>query len=189
LRGLPYESFRLRNHSLEVPEVGFDVWTVGTKMWGVPDEGYDTGIGLLRRAFDLGINSFDTADVYGDGKGEVLLAQAFEARPYQIVIATRFGYDFYHHPDVQPGQRERPQNWPPEFVRMACESAASSGSKPIALTFISFATRELTRSETTNRLKPRTSRAAMARFWRSVWRSGRAIDERQINEGIAAIQE
>jgi aryl-alcohol dehydrogenase-like predicted oxidoreductase len=108
--------------SLRVSEVGFGVWTVGTKMWGVPDEDYDTGIRLLQRARDLGINFFDSADVYGDGKGETLLAQAFPgAHRDQVIIATKFGYDFYSHPGVQPGQRERPHNWSPDFIRQACE--------------------------------------------------------------------
>jgi len=67
----------LKNTGLKISEAGFGIWTVSTKMWGVPDEDYDTGVRLLRRAFDFGINSFDTADVYVDGKREVLLAQAF----------------------------------------------------------------------------------------------------------------
>jgi len=67
----------LKGTGLKVSEVGFGVWTVGTKMWGVADEDYDTGVRLLRQALDFGINFFDTADVYGDGKGEVVLARAF----------------------------------------------------------------------------------------------------------------
>jgi aryl-alcohol dehydrogenase-like predicted oxidoreductase len=113
----------LKGTNLKVSEVGFGVWTVGTKMWGVPDEDYDTGIRLLRRALDLGINFYDTADVYGDGKGETILARAFEGRRDDVVIATKFGYDFYNHPGVQPGQRERPHNWTPSFIRMACEQS------------------------------------------------------------------
>lgn len=92
-------------------------------MWGVPAHDYATGVNLLRRAFDRGINFFDTADVYGDGKGETLLAQALAGRRDEIVIATKFGYDFYNHPGVQPGQRERPHNWTPSFIRSACENS------------------------------------------------------------------
>jgi aryl-alcohol dehydrogenase-like predicted oxidoreductase len=47
---------------VETSEVGFGVWTVGTTMWGISDEA--VGIRLLRRALDLGITFFDTADVY-----------------------------------------------------------------------------------------------------------------------------
>jgi len=111
----------LKGTSLTVSEVGFGVWTIGTTMWGVAGDDYATGVGLLRQALELGINFFDTADVYGDGKGETLLAQAFAGRRDEIAIATKFGYDFYNHPGVQPGQRERPHNWTPAFIRTACE--------------------------------------------------------------------
>ncbi len=111
----------LKGTALKISEVGFGVWTVGTKMWGVPEDDFVTGERLLRRARELGINFFDTADVYGDGKGETLLARAFAGRRDEIVIATKFGYDFYSHPGVQPGQRERPHDWSPQFVRRACE--------------------------------------------------------------------
>src|SRR5882724_3571517 len=113
----------LKGTNLKVSELGFGVWTVGTKMWGVADDDYDTGVRLLRLARELGINFFDTADVYGDGKGEAVLARAFGEHRDDIVIATKFGYNFYNHPGVQPGQRERPHNWSPEFIRMACEES------------------------------------------------------------------
>ncbi|MFQ5881881.1 MAG: aldo/keto reductase [Candidatus Methylomirabilales bacterium] len=106
---------------LVVSEVGFGVWTVGTTMWGVKDEG--VGVDLLRRAFDLGITFYDTADVYGDGVGETILAKALPGKQDQIVIGTKFGYDFYAYPGVQPGQRERPQDWSPAFIRKACEAS------------------------------------------------------------------
>src|SRR5438067_1137869 len=68
-----------------VSTVGFGVWTVATTMWGITDDAF--GARLLRRAFDLGINFYDTADVYGDGKGETLLADALGDRRDEIVIA------------------------------------------------------------------------------------------------------
>ncbi len=111
----------LRGTDLTVSEIGFGVWTVGTTMWGIKDEA--VGIELLRHALDLGITFYDTADVYGDGLGETILAKVFQGKRDQIVIATKFGYDFYHYPGVQPGQRERPQEWSPAFVRKACEES------------------------------------------------------------------
>jgi aryl-alcohol dehydrogenase-like predicted oxidoreductase len=106
---------------LRASEVGFGVWTVGTSMWGIKDEA--VGIDLLRRAFDLGITFYDTADVYGDGLGETMLAKAFAGKRDAVIYSTKFGYDFYAHPGVQPGQRERPQDWSPAFVRKACEES------------------------------------------------------------------
>jgi aryl-alcohol dehydrogenase-like predicted oxidoreductase len=111
----------LGESGIGVSVVGFGVWTVSTTMWGIEED--TVGIGLLRRAFDLGINFYDTADVYGDGKGETLLADALGSHRDEIVIATKFGYDFYNYPGIQPGQRERPQDWSPGFVRRACEES------------------------------------------------------------------
>lgn len=106
---------------LEASVVGFGVWTVSTRMWGVTDE--DVRLRLLRRAFELGVTFFDTADVYGDGLGETILPQALGAQRAEMVIATKFGYDFYSAPGEQPGQRERPHDWSPDYVRRACEES------------------------------------------------------------------
>lgn len=103
-------------------EVGFGVWTVGTTWWGITDEKF--GIDLLRKAFDLGINFFDTADTYGNGYGEEILAKALRDRRDQIVISTKFGYDIYSdEADQRRGQRELPQNVSPDFVRFALEQS------------------------------------------------------------------
>jgi aryl-alcohol dehydrogenase-like predicted oxidoreductase len=92
-------------------------------MWGISNEA--VGIRLLQQALGHGITFFDTADVYGDGLGETILAKAFDAKRDQVVYSTKFGYDFYNHPGVQPGQRERPQDWTPAYVRRACEASLS----------------------------------------------------------------
>ncbi len=68
---------------LVASEVGFGVWTVGTTMWGITDEA--SGIRLLRRALDLGVTFYDTADVYGDGLGETNQAMAFEWNRDRVV--------------------------------------------------------------------------------------------------------
>lgn len=110
----------LPNTDLSVSTVGFGVWTVSTTWWGITDD--SVGIDLMRRAFDAGVTLFDTADAYGDGKGETLLKDALGDRREKIVIATKFGYDFYNNED-RKGQRERPQDFRPEFVRFACEQS------------------------------------------------------------------
>ena len=178
----------LKGTNLEVSEVGFGVWTVGTKMWGVPDEDYDTGIRLLRQALDLGINFFDTADVYGDGKGEVLLARAFDGRRDDLVIATKFGYDFYNHPGVQPGQRERPHNWSPSFIRMACERSLQR----LNTDRIDFYQLHNPRIDTIRNdevfetLRQLQDEGKILSFGVAL---GPAIDRRQIDEGVVAIEE
>jgi aryl-alcohol dehydrogenase-like predicted oxidoreductase len=178
----------LKGTNRSVSEVGFGVWTIGTKMWGVSDDDYDTGIHLLRQAREQGINFFDTADVYGDGKGEVVLARAFEGRRDDIVIATKFGYDFYNHPGVQPGQRERPHNWAPEFIRMACEKSLER----LKTDRIDFYQLHNPRIETIRNddvfttLHKLRDEGKILTFGVAL---GPAIDRRQIGEGVAALQE
>jgi aryl-alcohol dehydrogenase-like predicted oxidoreductase len=178
----------LKGTSRNISEVGFGVWTVGTKMWGVSDEDYDTGVRLLRMALDHGINFFDTADVYGDGKGEVVVAQALEGRRDEIVIATKFGYDFYNHPGLQPGQRERPHNWSPDFIRMACERSLQR----LKTDHIDFYQLHNPRIETIrndevfNTLRELQEAGKILTFGVAL---GPAIDRRQITEGIAALRE
>lgn len=106
---------------LVVSEVGFGVWTVGTTWWGVKEESF--GVGLLQKAFDSGITFFDTADTYGAGLGETILAKALGNHRYEMVIATKGGYDFYSHPGPRTGQKELPQNFHPEFLKKSCEES------------------------------------------------------------------
>ena len=105
---------------IRLSAVGFGLWTVSTTWWGIEDEGH--GRALLRRAYDLGITFFDTADTYGQGKGETMLAEALGDVRDQIVIATKFGYDFYNNPPRQ-AQRELPQDYSPKYVRFALEQS------------------------------------------------------------------
>jgi aryl-alcohol dehydrogenase-like predicted oxidoreductase len=103
---------------IAVSEVGFGVWTVSTGWWGEVDD--KRSVRLLREARELGINYFDTADTYGSGKGETLLAEAFGHVRDEVVISTKIGYDFYNH-TARRGQQERPQDWSEEFIRFALE--------------------------------------------------------------------
>jgi len=112
---------KLADTDVTLSEVGFGVWTVAAGWWG--DFTDDQAADLLRRALDLGITFFDTGDTYGNGRGETILAKAFEGRRDRVVIGTKFGYDFYTDPDARRGQRERPHNWTPEFVRFALEQS------------------------------------------------------------------
>ena len=105
---------------LEVSEVSFGGWTVGTNWWGKIEP--DQAVSLLTKAFDLGINFFDTADTYGVGYGEEIFAKALAKQRHDIIIATKFGYDFYANV-VREGHKERPQNFTPEFIRYACEQS------------------------------------------------------------------
>jgi aryl-alcohol dehydrogenase-like predicted oxidoreductase len=58
----------------------------------------------------------------GDGHGETLLAPVLRDHP-ELVVGTKFGYDFYHHPERPRGQHELPQDMSPAFIRFACEQS------------------------------------------------------------------
>ena len=105
---------------IAVSEVGFGVWTVSTGWWGEVDD--ERSVRLLRQAQERGINYFDTADTYGSGKGETILADAFGHMRDEVVISTKIGYDFYNH-TARRGQQERPQDWSEGFLRFALEQS------------------------------------------------------------------
>ena len=105
---------------LDLSEVGFGVWTVSTGWWGNIDEA--DGVRLLQEAVEQGVTLFDTADTYGEGYGEEILAKALVNQRHNIVIGTKFGYDF-HDSTPRVGHQERPQRFEPQFIRDACEQS------------------------------------------------------------------
>ena len=111
---------QLPRTDLRLSEVGFGVWTVATDWWGKRTE--EEQASLLENALELGVNFFDTADTYGEGYGEEILSKVLGHRRGEMVIATKFGYDFY---DKTPrvGHQERPQKFDREFVTFACEQS------------------------------------------------------------------
>jgi aryl-alcohol dehydrogenase-like predicted oxidoreductase len=72
----------------DVSSISFGAWAIGGT-WG-PVEDADS-LAALHRAVDLGVNFFDTADVYGDGHSEQLLARLRRERSESIIIATKAG--------------------------------------------------------------------------------------------------
>jgi aryl-alcohol dehydrogenase-like predicted oxidoreductase len=103
---------------ISVSAVGFGVWTLTTGWWGEHAE--SDALRLLRLGFDLGITFFDTADVYGDGYGEEVLARALGGSRDECVFATKVGYDWYNHKRAG-GQREHPQDFSAAFIRSGVE--------------------------------------------------------------------
>ena len=73
---------------------------------------------LLRGAVELGVNFFDTAEVYGPFANELLLGQAFAPMRDQVVIATKFGFDLTRDPATGPGTNSRPEN-----IRAVCDAS------------------------------------------------------------------
>ena len=110
----------LHGTDIRVSELGFGTWTVTTGWWGTYTDAEAEA--LVRAALERGINYVDTADAYGNGRGETVLAPVLRDHP-EVVVGTKFGYDFYNHPERPRGQRELPQNMSPEFIRFACEQS------------------------------------------------------------------
>ena len=72
----------------KVSEVSFGSWAIGSA-WGSVDD--KNSLAALHSALDGGVNFFDTADVYGDGRSERLLAQLKKERKEKFYIATKAG--------------------------------------------------------------------------------------------------
>jgi len=111
---------KLNGTDLQLSELGFGTWTVSTGWWGNYSDAQAQD--LIRAAIDLGINYIDTADAYGNGRGESILQPILKERR-DLVVGTKFGYDFYNNPERPRGQRELPQDMSPKFVRFACEQS------------------------------------------------------------------
>src|SRR5262245_5254868 len=80
---------KLGKTGFEVSEVSFGAWAIGGAWGNVSDE---AALRALRRAVDTGVNFIDTADVYGDGRSERLIAQLKKERPRDtIYVATKAG--------------------------------------------------------------------------------------------------
>lgn len=108
---------------LKVSEIGFGALAIGGRFGPTEDR---QSIEALKKAFDLGVNFYDTADAYGFGKSEKLIGAAFKGRTDDIVIATKVGNDFYSG----KGRRK----FDPDYIRFALgKSLERLGVKTIDL--------------------------------------------------------
>src|SRR5438552_4040355 len=79
---------RLGKTELRVSPICFGTWQLSSRFWGQVDE--KPIIAAARRAFELGLNFYDTADAYGEGHAEEVLGEAVRELPRdKIVIATK----------------------------------------------------------------------------------------------------
>ena len=81
-------SRRLGKTGREVSEIGFGAWAIGGG-WGETDD--RLSLAAMGAAVDDGVTFFDTADVYGDGRSERLIAKLLRERSEPLVVATKFG--------------------------------------------------------------------------------------------------
>src|SRR5205814_878386 len=94
-----------------VSEIGFGTWGIGGTRNGAvaygPTDDRDS-VAALRRAFERGVTFYDTADLYGHGHSEHLLAQALGDVRGQIFLATKAGFlDAEGHQDFSTAHLER----------------------------------------------------------------------------------
>ena len=80
----------LGKSGIEVTKIGVGLWAIGGDQWGEVDD--RESLDMIDAALDLGINFFDTADVYGGGHSEVVLGKAMKGRRDQFVVATKIGW-------------------------------------------------------------------------------------------------
>ena len=107
---------------VRVSEVGFGTWTIATSWWGEKTDA--EAVAMLRSALDdHGVNFFDAADTYGNGRSERQLAEAFRGRRSEVVYATKVGYDIYDASAQanRKGQNELPMRTDPAYIRMAVD--------------------------------------------------------------------
>ena len=110
----------LGKSGIKVSEIGFGAWTLGLDWWGKKIED-DEAKRLLKHAYDLGINYFETGDIYGRGKSEQLIGEVFAGMRNEVVISTKYGYDIYSNEQI--GHKELPQKFTPEFTEFALKKS------------------------------------------------------------------
>src|ERR1700674_260247 len=106
----------LRLGDLSVGRLGFGAMRItGRGVWGPPED-RAAAVRLLRRAVELGVSFIDTADSYGPGVSEELIAEALAPYRDGLVIATKGGL-------TRPGPGEWRRDGRPAHLRAACEAS------------------------------------------------------------------
>ena len=115
----------LGRSEIEVSALGMGCWAIGGPFWsgetpiGWGDVDDEESIRAIHIALDLGVNLFDTANVYGAGHSERVLARAFDGRRTQVVIATKFNALF----DENTRQVTSWSSTSSESIRNECEAS------------------------------------------------------------------
>lgn len=110
----------LGKSGIKVSEIGFGAWTIALDWWSKKIDD-DEGKRMLKKAYDLGINFFEIADMYGKGKSEKLIGEVFKGMRDEIVISTKYGYDFENADQI--GHKELPQKFDPVFTENALQKS------------------------------------------------------------------
>ncbi len=111
---------KLGKTDIKVSEIVFGAWASALDWWGKKIE-EDEAKRMLKKAYDVGINFFETGDLYGKGKSERLIGEVFKDMRDEIVISTKYGYDFRGVEQI--GHTELPQKFDEDFTRMALRNS------------------------------------------------------------------
>ncbi len=107
----------LGKSGLEVSAIGLGCMSMSSG-YGPPADTHEM-IGLLRRAYDLGVTHFDTAEAYGPFANEELVGEALQPIRDKVIIATKFGFEI----DPVTGRRGLGTNSKPEHIRQVAEAS------------------------------------------------------------------
>jgi aryl-alcohol dehydrogenase-like predicted oxidoreductase len=116
----PVRTRKFGDTDLEVSEIGFGTWALGSTWWGDVSEA--EGGRLLNLALELGITFFETGDAYGQGANEELVGRVLAPHRDRVQISTKFGY-VLDSERQQHSEGERPQRWDGPFIRSALEAS------------------------------------------------------------------
>ena len=105
---------------IKVSELGFGAWAIALDWWGKKIE-EDEAKRMLKKAYDLGINFFETGDMYGKGKSEKLIGEVFKDMRKEVIISTKYGYDFSEVEQI--GHSELPQKFDRDFTKKALRNS------------------------------------------------------------------
>ena len=114
----------LGRSGVEVSAIGMGCWAIGGANWR---EGKPVGWGAvddaesiraIHAALEMGVTLFDTADVYGSGHSERVLAKALAGRRDEVVIASKVGYTYEEATRQAPGECAEP-----DYIRRSCDAS------------------------------------------------------------------
>lgn len=114
---------KLGKRGPKVSTMGFGAWAIGGMNWGPTDD--EVSKNAIRAALDRGCTFIDTADVYGFGHSEELIAQILKERGKgDLIIATKAGNDFYNaKKDDDTGMGPIKQTYDKDYIVFAAEQS------------------------------------------------------------------
>src|SRR5919204_2599060 len=114
---------------VKVSEIGFGAWAIGGRseaagvQWGWGETPEQEAIAAVQRARELGVNFFDTADVYGNGRSEEILGKALSKNWQGIFVASKVGN--------VTRKGESVKDWSRKHITWSCEQSLKHLNKEV----------------------------------------------------------